>query len=122
MKKSTRKMLAKLWAEPEDRPKQEPKQKLVPATPGRFKLGQRVAIAKDQPDYNTGASAYPKVGLEGTVVVSNKYEHYQVPEGKIAVRFSSKALGYLDYMEPGHRYCVLFVWEWALKPTKKKRK
>jgi len=87
-----------------------------------FKLGQRVRVCKDQPDFNKASAAYPDIGLEGIVVQGRQYERFKVPEGKVAVRFSAKQLGYEDYNEPDRRFCYYFMWAWALEPAPNKRK
>ncbi len=92
--------------------------KLVPATYGKFQRGQMVEVCKDQPDFNKAVCAYPEIGVRGMVVITEATiprSRLMVPEGKVAVRFSSKLLGYLDYLEKPFQ--VIYCWEWALKPA-----
>lgn len=78
-----------------------------------FKPRQMVEVCKDQPDFNRAVASYPKVGLRGMVVRGNGVHDYNVPDGKVAVRFSARKLGY-----GGDPFLVLFIWEWALKLVK----
>lgn len=78
-----------------------------------FKPRQMVTIIKDQPDFPIACASYPEIGFRGMVVLSDKHTKYNVPPGKVAVRFSAKLMGYLDYAE--RPFCVYYVWAWAIK-------
>jgi hypothetical protein len=138
LKPDTKRILRKMWEEAgprleDTKPKLKEGEKavvdgnggwlvLAPATTGRFKLNQRVRVSKDIPDFNEASASKPPIGLEGTVVLGRKYEpRFMVPKGKVAVRFSAKALGYLDYHEPGRRFCYYFIPESVLTAVKRPR-
>ena len=75
-----------------------------------FQPKQRVRVARDH-DFNKAVAPYPTVGTQGNVVTCSR-----TPQGKVAVRFSSKTLGYEDYKN--NRYTILFIDEKALEPVK----
>lgn len=111
---ATKKVIADLWAKAVPAPEVEDP-KVDPATIERakqFKPRQMVKIIKDQPDFSRGAVAYPAVGFRGMVVTGDRYNKYTVPAGKVAVRFSAKLMGYLDYAEKP--FVVVYVWAWAI--------
>jgi hypothetical protein len=96
---------------------------LAPATTGKFKLGQRVRVTKDIPDFNLACATKPPIGMEGNIVLGRKYEkRFMVPKGKVAVRFSSKQLGYLDYNDSGKRFCYYYIPESVLQAVRKPKR
>ncbi len=83
-----------------------------------FTPRQKVKITRDQPDWNFACAAYPKIGMTGRVTATDKYGNKlgkEIPENKTAVKFLSVDLGYEPDDDDDHKYCVYFIWSWALE-------
>lgn len=113
MKESTKDVLRRLWAEVEAAPPPPTPEPYPLATAGKFKPRQMVEVCNNDTGLNAASCSIPEVGFRGMVVLGDKYTRYRVPAGKVAVRFSAKLMGYLDYLD--RPFCVLFVQESALK-------
>jgi hypothetical protein len=78
----------------------------------------KVRVAKEQPDFNRAASAYPEVGLQGRVVTVDRWNcRVDRVLHKTAVEFHGDDLGYQRRggdSEDEH-YFIIYCWTWALE-------
>jgi hypothetical protein len=78
----------------------------------------KVRVAKEQPDFNRAASAYPEVGLTGRSVTVDRWGRtVSRVLHKTAVEFHGDDLGYHRRggdSEDEH-YFIIYCWTWALE-------
>jgi hypothetical protein len=73
-------------------------------------IGQQVIISKDPEWGNAVAtSAAPNIGLVGIVADPNVYPYPEPPEGKTAVIFQARDLGYIPSDEDEETVCLYIL-------------